>query len=212
MGKLVNIKKSLSIFFVLFFCFVTVFAQSNSGFKLNNPDSTEIMDESNIVFEENITTSQNNKTEMKGPSTAGYLVRIIIVLIIVIGLIYGVFWYLKRKTNVVKNEDEFLRRAAYLNIAPGKTVEVITLIDKAYLIGVTDDNITMLGEITDKELINAMNVNADKNQNIKKPLNFSEVLDIFTAKGKKSTNIFTETENKVEKMFNSDNSNNEGAE
>lgn len=212
MGKLVNIKKSLSIVFLLTFCFVSVFAQSNGGFKLNNPDSTEIMDESNIIFEENVTTTSNNKNEMKGTSTAGYLIRIIIVLIIVIGLIYGVFWYLKRKTNVVKNEDEFLRRAAYLNIAPGKTVEVITLIDKAYLIGVTEDNITMLGEITDKELINAMNVNADKNQNIKKPLNFSEVLDIFTAKGKKTTNIFTDTENQVENMFTKTTSNSEGAE
>ena len=93
----------------------------------------------------------------------------VIVLIVVVLLIYAFFWFVKRKTNNnLKTDDDYLRRVAYLNIAPGKTVEVITLIDKAYLIGVTEDNISLLGEIDDKELITAMNLNSDKKSNIKK--------------------------------------------
>lgn len=179
-----------------------VHAQSNNDFNNEETQITKGFDESSILLsDEPVINSENAKNEIKTPSTIGLLIRMIIVLIIVVGLIYGVLWFIKKKTNIVKNEDEFLRRAAYLNIAPGKTVEVITLIDKAYLIGVTEDNITMLGEIDDKELINAMNVNADKNQNTKKPLNFAEVLDIFTAKGKKTTNIFSETEQQVENIY-----------
>lgn len=189
MGKLVNKKSLISVLFLVLFC-TNIFAQNNSSFKISENANTENLSESDILFTENVLESSNSsKEEYKGPSTIGLLLRVILVLIIVIGVIYGVLWFIKRKTNIVKNEDDFLRRAAYLNIAPGKTVEVITLIDKAYLIGVTDENITLLGEIEDKELINAMNVNADKNQNIKKPLNFAEVLDIFT-KGKKTTSIF----------------------
>ena len=59
-----------------------------------------------------------------------------------------------------------MRRVAYLNIAPGKTVEVITLIDKAYLIGVTEDNISLLGEIDDKELITITSVTDKNNSNV----------------------------------------------
>lgn len=189
MGKLVNKKSLISVLILVLFC-TSIFAQNNSSFKISENANTENLSESDILFTENVLESSNSsKEEYKGPSTIGLLLRVILVLIIVIGVIYGVLWFIKRKTNIVKNEDDFLRRAAYLNIAPGKTVEVITLIDKAYLIGVTDENITLLGEIEDKELINAMNVNADKNQNIKKPLNFAEVLDIFT-KGKKTTSIF----------------------
>ena len=122
-------------------------------------------------------------------------------MIIVIVLIYGVLWFVKKKTNVVKTDDEYLRRAAYINIAPGKTIEVITLIDKAYLIGVTEDSITMLGEIDDDELIKAMNLTADKKTNIKKATSFSEVLDMFLIKGNKQKNIFSDSEKKVEDVL-----------
>lgn len=194
-------KKSLIALIIFALCSVAVFAQSTGSFKVDSTADTENITESDIIFSDNTLNSSDSETEAyKGPSTIGLLIRVIIVLIIVVGVIYGVLWFIKRKTNIVKTEDDFLRRAAYINIAPGKSVEVITLIDKAYLIGVTEDNITLLGEIDDKELINAMNVNADKNQNIKKPLNFAEVLDIFT-KGKKTTSIFTETESKVENLY-----------
>jgi len=140
--------------------------------------------------------------------------RMIIVLAFVIALIYGVLWFIKNKTNVVKTEDEFLRRAAYINIAPGKSVEVITLVDRAYVIGVTEDGITLLGELdskTDdetKQMINAMNLHADQTQNTKKPLNFNDVMDMFLAKKGKAKNVFSDTENQVDKIFNRNNSEN----
>ena len=126
----------------------------------------------------------------------------IIVLIVVVLLIYAFFWFVKRKTNNnLKTDDDYLRRVAYLNIAPGKTVEVITLIDKAYLIGVTEDNINLLGEIDDKELITAMNLNSDKKANIKKPATFNEVLELFLQKGSKKKSVFSQEESKVENLF-----------
>lgn len=175
----------------------SIFAQSS--------DNSQISEDS-IVLTDTAEISQNT-TEYKGSSTLGTFIRMIIVLIIVIGLIYGVLWFIKKKTNVVKTDDDYLRRAAYINIAPGKSVEVITLIDKAYLIGVTEDNITLLGEIQDKELIEAMNLNADKKANTKKPANFSEVLDMFLLKNNKSKNIFSDSEKKVDELFNNRNKN-----
>ncbi|WP_156011484.1 flagellar biosynthetic protein FliO [Treponema sp. C6A8] len=137
----------------------------------------------------------------------GLFIRMVFVLAFVIALIYGVLWFIKNKTNVVKTEDDFLRRAAYINIAPGKTIEVITLVDRAYVIGVTEDGITLLGEIDSKsdeqtaQMINAMNLHADQTQNTKKPLNFSDVMDMFLAKKGKTKNVFSDTENQVDKIF-----------
>lgn len=197
MGKLVN-KRYLILLLLFSFCATSVFAQSKDV--KNNSNKTQVIEESEILLNDNSLISDQSNQNIKTPSTVGLLIRMILVLVIVIGLIYGVLWFIKKKTNVVKNEDDFLRRVSYINIAPGKTVEVITLIDKAYLIGVTEDNITLLGEIDDKELINAMNINADKNQNIKKPLNFSEVLELFT-KSKKNVNAFTESEQNLDQMY-----------
>ena len=164
-----------------------------------------------IVFTDDAAANVNTTGTVayKGPSTVGMFVRMIIVLVIVIGLIYGVLWFIKKKTNVVKTDDEYLRRAAYINIAPGKTIEVITLIDKAYLIGVTEDNITLLGEIHDDELIKAMNLSADKKNNTKKPASFADVLDMFLVKKGGQKNVFSESEKQVDNMFNNGESNND---
>ena len=188
-------------------CMTAVFSLYSQNQTSQN--ETPLTEES-IVFSDDTNSNSSTTTQAyKGPSTVGMFVRMIVVLIIVIGLIYGVLWFIKKKTNVVKTDDDYLRRAAYINIAPGKTIEVITLIDKAYLIGVTEDNITMLGEIDDKELISAMNLTADKKNNTKKPATFADVLDMFLVKKGSPKNVFSESEQQVDNMFNSGENNNE---
>lgn len=181
-----------------------------------NQTSTQVTEESIILSDDNTSNSNSSNItneQKRNPSSVGSFIRMIVSLLFIIGLIVGIFWFLRRKSNVVKNEDDYLRRAAYINIAPTKTIEVITLIDKAYLIGVTEDNITLLGEIEDKELIQAMNLNADKKAKISKPLNFTQVLDTFLIKGKNknffSTESSTEISNDTSTENSSENSNEE---
>ena len=184
---------------MIFFSFSIVNAQQNVSDQKEN-----IISEQSIIINPQIENLNQEKpdNEYKTSSTIGVFVRMIIVLIVVVLLIYAFFWFVKRKTNNnLKTDDDYLRRVAYLNIAPGKTVEVITLIDKAYLIGVTEDNINLLGEIDDKELITAMNLNSDKKANIKKPATFNEVLELFLQKGSKKKSVFSQEESKVENLF-----------
>ena len=186
----------------MLFCITAVFSLYSQN-TVSKTETENTITEESIVLTDEVTADSQPASSYKGPSTIGMFIRMIIVLIIVVGLIYGVLWFIKKKTNVIKTDDEYLRRAAYINIAPGKSVEVITLIDKAYLIGVTEDNITMLGEIHDDELIKAMNLSADKKNNTKKPATFADVLDMFLVKKGSQKNVFSETEQQVEQIFNS---------
>lgn len=167
--------------------------------------------ERSIVFSDNVGsgTSTDGVVTSSG-SGIGIFVRMILALVVIVALIYGVFWFIKRKSNIVTNDDDYLRRVAAINVAPGKSVQVVTLIDKAYLIGVTDDSITLLGEIDDDELIKAMNLNADKKSNTKKPATFSDVLDMFLVKTGKNKNVFSDSEQKVDEMFAGDAHNESG--
>ena len=199
MGKSKKIIAAMIVFMAAVLC---LYSQSQNQTQIQNSNEQSIsLSEDSIILDDPANTSEDSN-KYKGISTIGVFVRMIVVLVIVVVLIYGVLWFIKKKSNVVKTDDDYLRRAAYINIAPGKTIEVITLIDKAYLIGVTEDNITMLGEIEDKELIQAMNLNADKKANIKKPVNFSQVLDMFLVKGNKQKNVFSEEEEKIDQFFN----------
>ena len=179
-------------------------AQSNSTSDDSTQSSVSSLDlEKSITFNDDVTSSVSteNTSSRKNSSGIGIFIRMVLVLILIVGLIYGVFWFIKKKTNVVTNDDDYLRRVAAINVAPGKSVQIVTLIDKAYLIGVTDDSITLLGEINDDELIKAMNLNADKKSNTKKPVSFSEVLDMFLIKNNKTKSVFSDSEQKVDQMF-----------
>lgn len=126
----------------------------------------------------------NSSSPVSAPSGSGSSVwlffRMVFVLIVVVVCIYFAMNFMRKKMNGdTADDDMFLRKVAQVTVAPGKTVQIVTLLEKAFLIGVTDSSIELLGEISDKELVDAMNLNADKKQNTARARNFNDVLSIF---------------------------------
>lgn len=207
-----TLKKSLwtAIFMIAVCC--NFYSQASETAESTSAVQTEVSSfENNTNYFNSPSPSEADSqvSSRTGSGTGGIwlFVRMVFVLAIVIVLIYGALWFIKNKTNAVKTDDEFLRRAAYISIAPGKTIEVITLIDKAYVIGVTEDGITLLGELDSKsdeqtkQMINAMNLRADQTQNTKRPLNFNDVMNLFLAKKGNIKSVFSEAEQQVEDIL-----------
>ena len=200
MGKLATLKKSLLIFVILFGVTNVLFSQNNND-SLNVENSVSVSEDSTLLQDDYF--SSNNETSnlnLKQPSTAWTFIKMILFLCLVVAAIYAVMWFFKKKLNNTKSDDNFLRRVSSLNIGPGKSVEIVTLLDNAYILGVTDSNINVIDQIEDKELIEALNLNFDKNQNVKKPMNFADVLDIFMPNGPRNKNIYEDEERKVNNL------------
>lgn len=200
MGKLATLKKSLLIFVILFGITNVLFSQNNND-SLNVENSVSVSEDSTLLQDDYF--SSNNETSnlnLKQPSTAWTFIKMILFLCLVVAAIYAVMWFFKKKVNNTKSDDNFLRRVSSLNIGPGKSVEIVTLLDSAYILGVTDSNINVIDQIEDKELIEALNLNFDKNQNVKKPMNFADVLDIFMPNGPRNKNIYEDEERKVNNL------------
>lgn len=200
MGKLATLKKSLLIFVILFGITNVLFSQNNDDL-LNVENSVSVSEDSTLLQDDYF--SSNNETSnlnLKQPSTAWTFIKMILFLCLVVAAIYAVMWFFKKKVNNTKSDDNFLRRVSSLNIGPGKSVEIVTLLDNAYILGVTDSNINVIDQIEDKELIEALNLNFDKNQNVKKPMNFADVLDIFMPNGPRNKNIYEDEERKVNNL------------
>lgn len=117
--------------------------------------------------------------DVRAPSSLWLFIRMILVLAIVIALIYAVLRFMRKTGGVGDTDDPFLRRVASLSLGQGKTVQVVTLLERAYLVGVTDNGINLIGEIGDKELVDSMNLFADKSTPSKKPRTFADVLELF---------------------------------
>lgn len=200
MGKLATLKKSLLIFVILFGITSVLFSQNNND-SLNVENSVSVSEDTTLLQDDYF--SSNNETSnlnLKQPSTAWTFIKMILFLCLVVAAIYAVMWFFKKKLNNTKSDDDFLRRVSSLNIGPGKSVEIVTLLDNAYILGVTDSNINVIDQIEDKELIEALNLNFDKNQNVKKPMNFADVLDIFMPNGPRNKNIYEDEERKVNNL------------
>ena len=200
MGKLATLKKSLLIFVILFGVTNVLFSQDNND-SLNVENSVSVSEDSTLLQDDYF--SSNNETSnlnLKQPSTAWTFIKMILFLCLVVAAIYAVMWFFKKKLNNTKSDDNFLRRVSSLNIGPGKSVEIVTLLDNEYILGVTDSNINVIDQIEDKELIEALNLNFDKNQNVKKPMNFADVLDIFMPNGPRNKNIYEDEERKVNNL------------
>lgn len=148
-----------------------------------------------------------------------FFVRMILVLAVVIALIYFFFAFLKKTTGVGNVSDPYLKKVASLPLGPGKSVHVITLKDKAYIIGAGESSINLIAEVDDKELVDAMNLHAPASSDKKGTLRFSDLLGKFTVgvpknvvKKEKKDGVTIQTESSVEFLKNQRNRINESTE
>ena len=140
-----------------------------------------------IIAEDSPTVT--DATAVEGSSYGiWFFIRTVLVLAVVLALIWGFFMFLKKASGTTDNSDPYLKKVASLTLAPGKFVFVVTLNSKGYLIGVSDNSVNLIAEVDDKELIDAMNLNAPQGFEGRKSGDFTSILGKFVnTKGKKYT-------------------------
>ncbi len=199
-----HISKKITALILAFLVFNSYFysQQESGGLSSESVRTVSVAAESDVPF------SVSADPEPRRPSTFWMFFRMILVLAFVIACIYGVMWLMKRsmKTNP-KTSDPFLRNVSSIDLAVGRSVHVVTLLDRAYVIGVSENSVNLIGEVDgsldkDRELINAMNLYADEHQNVKKPRSFADVLEIFMPNGPKDFGgFFGDSQKKMEKSL-----------
>lgn len=158
---------------------------NNETLEANTIEANELVTtdaniETSFVFTDAKDTERDvDLTTDDQPSTLWLFIRMILVLLFVIALIYGLVYFLKRSGKSIVNDDPYLKRTALLTIAAGKTVQVVTLGNKAYILGVSDNNVTLIAEVDDEDLVNAMNLAADA-EPAGKARDFASILAKFT--------------------------------
>ena len=139
-----NAKKSLFLL-ILFSISISVFAQ-NSGAQAAASDNA-VSSEAQITLnlaDDNNAESNLSVTGGQKQSAVWPFIKMFLILAVLVAAIYGVIYFIKRNVNKTVDEDQYLRRVAFLNLAPGKSVEVITLLEHAYIVGVSDVGINLI--------------------------------------------------------------------
>ncbi len=149
----------------------------------NNGIESQAVDQESSFLIENTASANNidqNIDDTGGESVVWLFVRMIFALVVVVLIIYGIVFVLKKGFVPKESENPFLKKAATLTLAPGKTVQVITMPDKAWVVGVSDSGINLIGEITDADLVNQMILEAEK-EPLSKPRDFASMLNTFSS-------------------------------
>lgn len=181
--------KFLMVIIIVVLCFSIMYAQTT-------------VDETKLVLQE---PAQNAPAAAQNTGIVWYMIRMFLVLGLVLLALYGLYIFLKRKAKRPIQEDPFIKHLGVTQIAPGKSVHVLSLGSKAWLLGVSDTAITMLAELDDKELIDAMVIKAQEAPPELQTKDFRSIfLKMFPGVQKKPENqkldIFLEHRNRIKKL------------
>jgi len=151
------------VLLVILLCVITssgAYAQSSgtgSASSAESPPAT-VVDEATLALAEEAAGTAGTGTT--GSSILPYFFRMLLVLGLVIATIYGLYALLKRSVKPAIASDVYLRLLATTNIGVGRSLHVISLGDKAWLIGATESTITLISTVDDKELVDALALRA----------------------------------------------------
>lgn len=188
------------LLFIIFFLFsVFLFAENDGA----SSDGDSLPSESGILLDakttDNIGETGDNSTPAenetgfnlnvaeRAQSPIANLLRLLVSLVIVCILAYVVLKFLKKSSLSFSSDSPYLKSVASINIAQGKSIHVITLGEKAYIVGVTDSSINMIGEVEDKTLVDTMNLDAERRSSSPKQDFASMLASVF--KGSKNNDV-----------------------
>lgn len=164
---------------VILLLLCSVYAQEDASGSENQTQSQ--IQESQIQLDFDGETEEIRQPSAASVSGVWIFLRMIIVLGIVIAALYLLFRFMKKTVEPEPDSDDevFLRRVSAVGIGAGKSVQIVSLWNKAYVLGVSDSCVSLLETIEDKDLVDAMNRYADMNSAKPKPKTFEEILELF---------------------------------
>ena len=198
-------KNSQKCFALKAFCLGVMLLFSQNVVFAEDEGQSAPQSENQIIQSENLTpaseqaspsgtwqwSSAESEQARQQPSTFGLFLKMVFALAVVLFLAYIVVRLLKRGVKLGNSDDPFLRHVSHLALSANRSVDVVTILNHAYILGVSDNAVNLIAQIEDSELVNSMNLYADKNDNNSRPRSFEDILNIFMpANGGKNQNIY----------------------
>jgi len=89
-------------------------------------------------------------------------VRMVLILALSAAAIYGIVFFIKRSLKQPVENDPFLKILASVHLGSNRYAHVVGVGSKAWLLGSSDGGVNLIGEIDDKDVVNAMLLESSK--------------------------------------------------
>ena len=95
-------------------------------------------------------------TEITAGPSIWVFVRMVLVLALAAAAVYGIVFFIKRTSRKKDTDDPFLKVLANAHLGSNRYAHIVSVGDKAWLLGSSDGGVNLIGEIDDRDMINAM--------------------------------------------------------
>lgn len=122
----------------------------------------------------------NKKATKRINLSSGYFeyIKIIVILALVIAIIYGIFYFLKKTLKIKDETGEGAAIISNQSIGPGKWIQIVFVGGKYLILGVTNDNINLISEITDPKEIERLEISLNERKT-DEGHSFSDIMSAF---------------------------------
>lgn len=120
--------------------------------------AVERVDERTLLLDGSgvITTAEAGQSATVSPFGIWDLLRMILVLACVIGLVYGVFFLLKRANRGKFAQNDTIKVIGSQALPGNRGMYLVEVGSQVFLVGAGGDSVTLISEITDKETVDSM--------------------------------------------------------
>jgi len=118
----------------------------------------------------------------------------LLVLALVAAAIYGIVFLFRKGPKQTFNDDPFLKVLANAHLGENRYVHVVSVGSKAWLVGASQGGVKLIGEIEDKEIIDAMLVE-DSRKSEAPPGRFPDFMQLLRRFGVKTQLTLPGTDN-----------------
>jgi len=111
--------------------------------------------ERSVTFGDTERANASSGANAAGPSIWS-VIRMLFVLALSAAAIYGIVFFIRKSSKQTVNKDPFLKVLAAAHLGSNRYAHIVAVGTKAWLLGSSDGGVNLIGEIEDKELLDAM--------------------------------------------------------
>jgi flagellar protein FliO/FliZ len=84
------------------------------------------------------------------------IIKMLLVLALCAAAVYGIVFFIKRSSKQTVTKDPFLKILATAHLGANRYAHIVSVGSKAWILGSSDGGVNLIGEVDDKDIIDAM--------------------------------------------------------
>jgi len=153
------------------------------------------------IVKKNTNISNYKIKHIEVPSFSSLMIKTFFILIIFSVGLYFIYKYVKNKNIIPNNNNEIISDLATYSFPGKNSLKIIKVVNSYYLLGVSDSNINLITQIDNKEIIDKINLEHDKEISAKGRSNFKNILGkYFNFSNKSSIEVTKNLKDKIRKL------------